>query len=121
MSKANERRQKRRVAQKIEHGHRPSAAAFKKYVKGAPTVSVTLDSASLPAAAGGYGANSARKTANTRKAYSKDDLVEKHGFTPLGWNGMCAKTFALLRIFDRTFFSETRSSSPTRRIAFAWL
>lgn len=85
---ANERRKNRRVAQKIEHGHRPSAAAFEKYVKGAPTVFVGLDSVDLPATAGGYGARNAPKSASFRDVHTKAELVEERGFTPLQWNGM---------------------------------
>lgn len=88
MSKANQRRKSRRITQKTDRGHQPSAAALKKYVQGAPTVSVTLDSASLPATAGGYGARNAPKSAKARAVHSKNELVEEHGFTPLDWNGM---------------------------------
>ncbi len=88
MSKANERRKNRRIIQKTEHGHRPSAAAYEKYVKGAATVSVNLDSINLPATSGGYRAKNAPTHPHARSAVSKDELVEEHGFTPLSWNGM---------------------------------
>ena len=87
MSKANARRQNRRIAEKVEHGHRPSPAAFKKYVLGAPTVSVGLDSVNLPATAGGYGARNASNNTAPRDV-SKEELVEQHSFTPVEWNGM---------------------------------
>ncbi|KJA12746.1 hypothetical protein HYPSUDRAFT_210166 [Hypholoma sublateritium FD-334 SS-4] len=88
MSKANLRRKDRRISQKIEHGHRPSAAAFDKYVKGASTISVSLDSLNLPATSGGYGAKNLPKTPSFQHGLSKDELVEKHGCTPLEWNGI---------------------------------
>lgn len=91
MSKTNERRKKRRVAQKVEHGHRPSAAAFKKYAQGSRTVFVGLDSVDLPATAGGYGARNAPKTDDDRDVHSKDKLVDERGFTSLEWNGMCVE------------------------------
>ena len=86
MSKDNVRRRNRRIAQKIEHGHRPSQAAFEKYVHGAPTISVGLDSADLTATAGGYVAKNASK--KMPRDSSKEELVEQRGFTPVEWNGM---------------------------------
>ncbi len=87
MSKDNARRRNRRIAQKVEHGHRPSQAAFEKYVRGAPTISVGLDSANLPATAGGYVAKNTSKNTMPRDS-SKEELVEQRGFTPVEWNGM---------------------------------
>ena len=87
MLKDNVRRQNRRIAQKVEHGHRPSPAAFEKYVDGAPTISVGLDSVNLPATAGGYGTKSTSKNTMPRDI-TKEELVEQRGFTPVDWNGM---------------------------------
>lgn len=89
-SKANERRKNRRIAQKTAHGHQPSAAARRKYAKGAPTISAALNSASLPATAGGYGSRSSPKSEKSRDAYTKEELLEELGFAPLDWDGMCA-------------------------------
>ena len=85
--KANERRQRRRIAEKVAHGHRPAPGAFEKYVQGASTVSVGIDSADLSATAGGYGAKSAAKDSALR-GVTKEELVEQRGFMPVAWNGM---------------------------------
>lgn len=98
-SPANQRRKRRREAAKVaQGGHQPSPAVIKKYVKNAPQISVSIDCEDLPTTAGAYTAKTT-KSAGVEAIYGKCELVSKHGFTPLAWNGMCAHFF--FRSFDQ--------------------
>lgn len=86
-SPANQRRKRRRMAQKVaQGGHKTSPAVIKKYVKNAPQIAAPIDCEDLPTTAGAYTARNAKPT-GAKVMHNKDELVS-NGFTPLAWNGM---------------------------------
>ena len=98
--RSHDYRQKRRKARKQEAGPGPSSSTYAQVLSHGTAIEVDADATEFPAAKGAVTGKKGTleelgNAAERQKFYTVVELIQKHGFERIAWDGKCAVLFLL--------------------------